>query len=278
MVPGADRGRAGGGLSGRHDRPLRDQGLRRAFAARGLLGAGVHPGQHRAGQGGRGHGRPRGGAHRPAARRPALHRALPVPRRAHAVVLGRPGAASSTTASAAAPGGDAIRFVQETEGRDFGEAIELLAERTGIQLERARGGPAGRGAPAPPAAPVRAARPHRRASTPATCGSRPRRPGAREYLLGRGLDEQVLRDFRVGFSPEGVGPGAHERPRARATASRSWRRRTWSGAAGAAASTTASAAGSCSRWPTGAGGWSASGARRAAARVQPPTAEPRPST
>ena len=33
-------------------------------------------------------------------------------------------------------GGDAIRFVRETEGLDFAEAVELLAERYGVELER----------------------------------------------------------------------------------------------------------------------------------------------
>src|SRR3712207_9525501 len=32
--------------------------------------------------------------------------------------------------------GDAIRFVQETEGLDFREAIAFLSERTGVELVR----------------------------------------------------------------------------------------------------------------------------------------------
>ena len=33
-------------------------------------------------------------------------------------------------------GGDAIRFVQETEALDFPEAVEALGERYGVRLER----------------------------------------------------------------------------------------------------------------------------------------------
>ena len=85
---------------------------------------------------------------------------------------------------------------------------------------------------------------------------------AREYLIGRGLGEEVLREFRVGYAPsawdrvivgaqrDGFGPpelvaaGLAQRGRE------------------AAACTTASAAASCSRWPTPAGACSASGRAR----------------
>src|SRR4051795_12816115 len=33
-------------------------------------------------------------------------------------------------------GGDAFKFVQETDGLDFQDAVELLAERFGVQVER----------------------------------------------------------------------------------------------------------------------------------------------
>ncbi|HVE69183.1 MAG TPA: CHC2 zinc finger domain-containing protein, partial [Solirubrobacteraceae bacterium] len=33
-------------------------------------------------------------------------------------------------------GGDVFRFVQETEGLDFGGALELLADRYGVELQR----------------------------------------------------------------------------------------------------------------------------------------------
>ena len=97
-------------------------------------------------------------------------------------------------------GGDAIRFVQETEGRDFGEAVELLGERTGVQLERADEDPR--------AEERRRRRARLYALLDRTAGfyasflwQSPEAARARDYLLGRGLDEAVLRDFRVGFAP-----------------------------------------------------------------------------
>ncbi len=96
--------------------------------------------------------------------------------------------------------GDAIRFVQDTEALDFKQAVELLADRYNVELKREQ---------EDPAAERRRQRRERllklveRAadyyarylweSTEARL--------AREYLSGRGLEEQVLRDFRVGYAP-----------------------------------------------------------------------------
>ena len=98
-------------------------------------------------------------------------------------------------------GGDAITFVRETEALDFPEAVELLAERYGVELTREREDP-------------RAEERRRRrerllgllARTAAfyaayleesTEGRR-----ARDYLAGRGLRPEVLRRFRVGYAPK----------------------------------------------------------------------------
>jgi len=97
-------------------------------------------------------------------------------------------------------GGDLFTFVQETESVDFGGALELLADRYGVELEREREDP-------------REAENRRRrerllelvARTSAyyeRClwgseeGAR-----AREYLAGRGLGEEILREFHVGYAP-----------------------------------------------------------------------------
>ena len=98
-------------------------------------------------------------------------------------------------------GGDAIKFVEKTEGRDFTEALELLAERTGIQLQEVD---------ADPLAEERRRRRQRLYGLlDRTAGfysaylwQSPEAQRARDYLLGRDLDEQVLKDFRVGFSPK----------------------------------------------------------------------------
>ena len=57
-------------------------------------------------------------------------------------------------------GGDAIGFVREIEALDFPEAVELLADRYGVELRREVGGPPGGGAAAPPGAAARPARAH----------------------------------------------------------------------------------------------------------------------
>ncbi len=96
--------------------------------------------------------------------------------------------------------GDLFTFVQETEGLDFKGALELLAERAGIELERKQEDP-------------REAERRRRRERLLSLLSRTasyyerviwdsgEARGAREYLLGRGLTEQALRDFGVGYSP-----------------------------------------------------------------------------
>ena len=97
-------------------------------------------------------------------------------------------------------GGDAIKFVEEKEGLGFSEAVELLADRYGVELEREQEDPR-----------AEARRQHRRRleqlldRTAAFYSSylwESKEAGkARDYLAERGLGEQVLRDFGVGFAP-----------------------------------------------------------------------------
>ena len=97
-------------------------------------------------------------------------------------------------------GGDVFNFVMETEGTDFPGALELLADRYGVKLEREEEDPQA------------AARRERRERLHALLGrtadyyarylwdsQEARR--AREYLASRGLEEEVLRAFRVGYAP-----------------------------------------------------------------------------
>jgi DNA primase len=97
-------------------------------------------------------------------------------------------------------GGDTIKFVEEKEGLGFAEAVELLAERYGVEVEREREDPR-----------AEARRQQRRrlgelldrtASFYASYlweSEEARR--ARDYLTGRGLGEEVLRGFGVGYAP-----------------------------------------------------------------------------
>jgi DNA primase len=96
--------------------------------------------------------------------------------------------------------GDAIDFVQATEGIDFKETIEMLAERYGVELKREE---------EDPLAEQRRRRRERllalveRATAyyVRVLWEAPEAGRARDYLAGRGLGEEVLRAFRVGYAP-----------------------------------------------------------------------------
>ena len=97
-------------------------------------------------------------------------------------------------------GGDLFKFVMETEGLDFQSALESLADRAGIELERE--------AEDPQAAKRRDRESRLLALLERTAAYYVRvlwesgeAADAREYLLGRGLSEGALRQFRVGYSP-----------------------------------------------------------------------------
>jgi DNA primase len=98
-------------------------------------------------------------------------------------------------------GGDVFRFVMDTEGLTFGEALETLAERYRVTLERETEDP------------NEAARRERRERLYAllertaayyvrVLWEAPEAASAREYLERRGLREDVLRAYRVGFAPD----------------------------------------------------------------------------
>jgi DNA primase len=97
-------------------------------------------------------------------------------------------------------GGDALAFVQKKEGLDFVGALEHLADRFNVELELENEDPAAA----------------RRRIQQARLTELLRRTAdfyvrhlweskeaahAREYLAARGLDEQLLREFRVGYAP-----------------------------------------------------------------------------
>jgi DNA primase len=97
-------------------------------------------------------------------------------------------------------GGDVFKFVQETESVDFKGALELLADRCGIELEREQEDPA------------QARRRQERerllellvrtsAYYERCLWESPEAARARDYLLGRGLGEEILREFHVGYAP-----------------------------------------------------------------------------
>jgi DNA primase len=96
--------------------------------------------------------------------------------------------------------GDVFTFVQETEGLDFKGALEHLAERYGVELQREEEDP-------------RSAEKRKRrerllellnrtsAYYERYLGESSEAERAREYLGERGLGEAILREFRVGYAP-----------------------------------------------------------------------------
>jgi DNA primase len=97
-------------------------------------------------------------------------------------------------------GGDAFTFVQKLDGLDFVGALEFLADRYKVPLEVAE---------EDPQAAERRQRRERllevleRAATfyVRMLWESDEAAGAREYLAERGLGEQILREFRVGYAP-----------------------------------------------------------------------------
>ena len=100
-------------------------------------------------------------------------------------------------------GGDLLRFVQDTEGLDFVESVEWLADRYRVELEYEEASPR-----AERARSRRdrlfglldaAARFYERHLWEIDAGEQ-----SRSYLAERGLGEEVCREFRLGLSPGGT--------------------------------------------------------------------------
>ena len=96
--------------------------------------------------------------------------------------------------------GDAIGFVRAIQGLDFPNAVEWLADRYNVELQRE--------AEDPERERRRARQAQLRSLLSRTAGYYERlfwdsdeAKVARDYLLGRGLSEEVLRDFHVGYAP-----------------------------------------------------------------------------
>ncbi|HYY76046.1 MAG TPA: DNA primase [Gaiellaceae bacterium] len=100
-------------------------------------------------------------------------------------------------------GGDLITFVRETEGLDFADAVEWLADRYRIQLEYEESSPqleAGRRRRERLLALMEQAATFYERHLWETEGGEP----VRAYLAERGLREEVCREFRLGLSPGGT--------------------------------------------------------------------------
>jgi DNA primase len=97
--------------------------------------------------------------------------------------------------------GDAITFVMESQGASFPEAVEQLAAEAGMQVPK----------PSPEAAEAEKQRMDLAAVLDAAAVSYQRRlllpegKAARDYLLNRGLSEETIRRYGLGWSGEGRG-------------------------------------------------------------------------
>ena len=105
-------------------------------------------------------------------------------------------------------GGDVIAFLMRIENLPFDEAVETLAVKAGIALpERSEG-----------AAEAREKKDQFWQICEKACAFyenmllSPEGTGVRAYLAHRGLKEQIWRQFRLGFAPEGNKLVAHLRP------------------------------------------------------------------
>ena len=94
---------------------------------------------------------------------------------------------------ACATGGDAFSFVMKSENLEFGDALRLLAQKTGVEL----GPSSGEKRDGLYTANAEAARFYRDALRS------PEGERAREYLKERGLSAEVAKRFQLGYSPPG---------------------------------------------------------------------------
>lgn len=90
-------------------------------------------------------------------------------------------------------GGDVISFVEEIEGLDFSGALKILAVRAGVELTRERSEVKNERAEIYHALEL---------ATKFYEAVLPKFPEALSYLKGRGIEDQTIKQFRVGFAPD----------------------------------------------------------------------------
>jgi len=97
--------------------------------------------------------------------------------------------------------GDVFSFVQKIENITFPEAVRMVAQKLGIPLPKASYSTPGEAKEARLRGQLLDV--HERASAFfQECLKRPEGARAREYLLGRGLDEAMIARFRIGYAPD----------------------------------------------------------------------------
>src|SRR5438270_2343310 len=97
--------------------------------------------------------------------------------------------------------GDVFSFVQKIEKITFPEAVRMVAQKLGIALPKASYATPGEAKEARLRGQLLDV--HERAvEFFQECLRRPEGARAREYLLGRGLDEEMIARFRIGYAPD----------------------------------------------------------------------------
>src|ERR1700681_2870653 len=97
--------------------------------------------------------------------------------------------------------GDVFSFVQKIENISFPEAVRLVAQKLGIALPKASYSSPAEAKEA--RLRTQLLEVHERACVFfQECLKRPEGARAREYLLGRELDENTITEFRVGYAPD----------------------------------------------------------------------------
>ncbi len=97
--------------------------------------------------------------------------------------------------------GDVFKFVQKIENITFPEALRVVAQKLGIPLPKATYSSPAEAKEARLRAQLFDIQEHAAAFFQ-ECMKRPEGARAREYLLGRGLDEGTIARFRIGYAPD----------------------------------------------------------------------------
>ncbi len=101
-------------------------------------------------------------------------------------------------------GGDMFDFIQKLEGLNFPESVELLARRAGLEVPEWKPGTGGIPKQEGPSK-VRLFSLNSDIADfwHAILTKHPKAESAREYLRGRGLTDQSITDFKIGYAPYG---------------------------------------------------------------------------
>jgi DNA primase len=97
--------------------------------------------------------------------------------------------------------GDVFSFVQKIENITFPESVRLVAQKLGIPLPKASYSTPGEAKEARLRGQLLDVHEHAVAFFQ-ECLRRPEGARAREYLAGRGLDQEMIAKFRIGFAPD----------------------------------------------------------------------------